>query len=738
VSATITLADLADQPLWVAWQAEPGSAPEKGKKVPYREPGRRARPNDPTTWLKRERARACAERLPKPLGQGGVGINLADIGQNRALAGIDIDTCIDPETRALASWASDIVTKFDSYTEVSPSGAGLKVFFMLRLADRDALRAELGKGGQKWVVEATGDNHPPAIELYLGARYFTVTERLVDDRAIAVRLVDADIVRWLVRTGRAIKGETPHSEPASNDGSRSAKAFRLGQQQHRAGADFASMCSALRDDPETSEWYREKGETNGGRELQRIWDKVSAVASGEILIDPHAPYETAKLFRYRLYEREGASTLHHRRGEFFAWTGTHYPVKEDDEVRAELYRFLAGCTMRNKHEVVPVRPNAAMVNNAEDALRATALLPLAVAPPTWLEPGRDVDAADIIACANGLLHLPTLTLLSHTPKFFTQNALPFGFEQGAPEPSVWLAFLSQLWPEDPDSVAALQELFGYLLTADTSLQKIFLLVGPKRSGKGTIARVLTKLLGPDNVVAPTLAALGSNFGLQPLIGKRAAIVSDARLGGRADAAAIAERLLSISGEDAITIDRKYKDGWTGQLATRFLILSNELPRLNDASGALASRFIVLVLTESFYGREDPGLTRKLITELPGILNWSIAGWRRLRDRGHFLQPQSAAEVVEELCDLGSPIGTFVKERCVIGAGRNVDLDVLFLEWQIWSASQGREWSGDKQRFGRDLRAAVPGIRLKKVRVREDDLLSQGRKGVYEGIGLMQS
>ena len=109
-------------------------------------------------------------------------------------------------------------------------------------------------------------------------------------------------------------------------------------------------------------------------------------------------------------------------------------------------------------------------------------------------------------------------------------------------------------------------------------------------------------------MAPTLAGLGMNFGLAPLIGKGVAIISDARLGGRADQHAIAERLLSITGEDTITVDRKYMFAWTGQLLVRFLVISNELPRLSDASGALMSRFIVLVLTHSFYGREDQTLT----------------------------------------------------------------------------------------------------------------------------------
>lgn len=87
--------------------------------------------------------------------------------------------------------------------------------------------------------------------------------------------------------------------------------------------------------------------------------------------------------------------------------------------------------------------------------------------------------------------------------------------------------------------------------------------------------------------------LATNFGLQDLIGKTLAIVSDARLGPRANVQALAERLLSISGEDAITIDRKYKDPWTGPLGVRFLLLTNELPRFTDASGALAKRFVVL-------------------------------------------------------------------------------------------------------------------------------------------------
>ena len=90
-----------------------------------------------------------------------------------------------------------------------------------------------------------------------------------------------------------------------------------------------------------------------------------------------------------------------------------------------------------------------------------------------------------LACSNGLLHLPTRTLSPHTPAFFGVNAVDYSYDASANEPSKWLAFLVSIWPEmTKKSIDTLQELFGLLLTPDTTHQKAILIVGPKRSGKG--------------------------------------------------------------------------------------------------------------------------------------------------------------------------------------------------------------------------------------------------------------
>ncbi|WP_174263772.1 phage/plasmid primase, P4 family [Hyphomicrobium sp. CS1BSMeth3] len=338
-------------------------------------------------------------------------------------------------------------------------------------------------------------------------------------------------------------------------------------------------------------------------------------------------------------------------------------------------------------------------------------------------------ADEFLAVRNGLLHIPSETLHPATAGYFGLNVAGTAYDPEALEPQEWLRFLGQLWGSDPQSIETLQEIFGYLISADTSQQKIPLIVGPKRSGKGTIARVLTALLGKDSVASPTLNSLDGDFGLASLIGKPVAIIGDARLSARANQAVIAERLLGISGEDTVQINRKYLPEWIGRLPTRFVLMTNELPRLADASGALASRFIVLTMAQSFYGKEDRGLYGRLSAELPGILNWAIEGFLRLRQRGYFQQPESARDAIDELEALGSPVAAFIKEKCTVGSGQTCQPERVFEAWKNWCANNGRREPGTVQSFGRDLRAAVPGLSVRRPRA------GGSQQRMYEGISI---
>ena len=109
--------------------------------------------------------------------------------------------------------------------------------------------------------------------------------------------------------------------------------------------------------------------------------------------------------------------------------------------------------------------------------------------------------------------------------------------------------------------------------------------------------------------------------------------------------------------------------------------------------------------------------RKLLTELPGILNWAIAGWARL-DGADFKQPASAKEAMEQLEDLASPIGAFLRERCDIGAAYSV-VSKLFGAWKTWCEAQGRDRPGTIAELRPRPESRASGA--------EDDAAQRGRK-----------
>jgi putative DNA primase/helicase len=461
--------------------------------------------------------------------------------------------------------------------------------------------------------------------------------------------------------------------------------------------------------------------------------ELSAVLPG-----PADPMGVARVIIRDHQTDDNELMLRHWRDGWMQWRGTHWIEAEDQAIRAWAYERLEQAkywdTKPKVPELKPWDPNRHKVGDVLDALAAVTHTGEAIDTPSWLpsvcsgpHDQSNYRATEIVACSNGLLHVGTRKLLELTPLFYNRVAVPFGYDAAAREPARWLTFLNQLWSKDEESIAALQEFFGYVLSGRTDLHKIMLLIGPTRSGKGTIARVLGALLGKGNVAGPTLASLGTNFGLSPLLGKPLAVVSDARLAG-GNVHQVVERLLSVSGEDLLTVDRKYREPWTGKLPSRFLILSNELPRFGDASGAIANRFVVLVMRESYLGRENTSLTEELTAELTGILFWALDGLDRLIRQGKFTEPQSSTDSILALQDLVSPVAAFVRDRCEVGIGYEISVADLFDAWKTWAEDNGHK-PGTVQAFGRDIRAVVPTLR--QVRPRE----GENRERRYVGLRL---
>jgi putative DNA primase/helicase len=449
------------------------------------------------------------------------------------------------------------------------------------------------------------------------------------------------------------------------------------------------------------------------------------LSTERILPSPSAPMDVARALGVDKYTEDDALTLRHWRGGWWEWRIVHWAEVEPRAVRKIAYEFTEHAVYRAGDDVKPWAPTRGKIADLVDALAAVVHLPESIPNPSWLDRRR---AGVIVSCANGLLDVATRELVEHTPEFFNQVSVPFEYDPDAPDPIRWLRFLEELWPDDSTARYALAEWFGYVLSGRTDLQKILLMVGPTRGGKGAIARILTELVGRENVAGPTLFSLSGDFGLAPMVGKPLAVVTDARLNGR-DSSVVVERLLSVSGEDRLTVNRKYREQWTGTLPSRFVLLSNELPQLGDASAAIAGRFITILLAKSWLGKEDRMLEPEIRAELPGILNWALDGLERLDQQGEFTRPAGAEDAYRALVDLASPVQAFIRDCCIVEPDLQVSIRDLYRAWKGWAEGNGHTRKST-QTLGRDLRAALPLVRVVQLRDGDD------RERAYRGIGLV--
>ena len=469
---------------------------------------------------------------------------------------------------------------------------------------------------------------------------------------------------------------------------------------------------------------------NGDNGEERGQEAPKGQGAAIILPPPTKPMNVARVVEKTISTDDGLLKLRHWRGSWWSWQTSHWTEAEDDYVKSLLYRFTENALYCNDEGKFKAwAPTRRKIGDLIEALAAICILRSDIDQPCWLD-GR--TSGVIVSLANGLLDIRGRRLLPHTPQFFNQTAVPFAYDATAPRPKHWLKFLGELWPLDPGQKShpaadLLQEWFGYVISGLLHLHKIFLNVGPTRGGKGLIARILTALVGTQNVAGPTLNSLGGDFGLAPLIGKSLAIISDARFIGK-NGNVVVERLLSISGENSLTVNRKYRVQWTGKLPSRLHIISNELPKLGDASEAIIGRIVLVLTTHSWLGKEDHELEQTLLGELPGILNWALDGIERLIKQGNrFTRLASADEAIATMRDLASPVAAFIREKCELTPDGKVGVDALYGAYKQWCEENG-DAKASKPVSGRDLKAAFPS--LKKQRP-----WGQDRGHVYVGVAL---
>jgi primase-polymerase (primpol)-like protein len=238
-----SLNDLKRLPQWVTWVRD-----ENDRKV-LKNPatGGNAKYNKSETWGNREAAEQRWRRMKngKDDSNGGIGLVIGKSYWGMRIVGIDIDGCVH-EGVITDAVVKEVVERCNTYTEISPSGVGLKLFFQAEETAYDLI------GGKAWKSFNRGEHQEMALVF---RRYFTVTGNQFGTCS-TLRFVSLDDIKWLINDAgpRYLKAhKSDDDDGPERDDSRSGDARRFFQERRDDyGEGYEAARSAILVDPARS------------------------------------------------------------------------------------------------------------------------------------------------------------------------------------------------------------------------------------------------------------------------------------------------------------------------------------------------------------------------------------------------------------------------------------------------------------------------------------------------------
>ena len=737
---------------WVVWRIQDRDG--KPTKVPFQTNNlnAHAKCNDPKTWSVFKETIPTVQRNPT------VGLGFV-FSQEDPFTGIDLDKCRDPQTGKLDPWAEQIVTDLNSYTEVSPSGTGVHILVKGKLPP--------------------GSRRKGQIEMYESHRFFCMTGQHMPEtpQSIESRQAQLDTLHSQVFPKRGPELGERNELPLNTSGSmlsddelllkarqsKHGKAFKqlyegywqdryrsqseadlalCGQLAFWTGGHLEQMDRLFRASGlMRSKWderHYADGRTYGQGVLNRAFEETRGVYRGD---NPNgtkkkkaSPADLAEQF-LRVSNLRPAEGLHLRwyREEWFKFDGRIFVVLPLQDLRAEIMKFIQHSPFRDQ-------ANQTVVKNILVNLEAFCLIPSRGTFPAAQVNGKWVECPNKLVFLNGVVDLGDLIqgeanpeIQPHSPHLVSTIGLPFTYDQQAQCPQ-WQTFLQQILP-DIDARQLLQEIFGYCLTPDTSLQKFFLFEGSGGNGKSVVLRVLTMLLGPDNVSSLPLELFGATHSLEVTLGKLANLTTDI---GEMDR--IAEGLLKqFTGEDLMFINPKYRKPFSAKPTAKLIMAANIRPPFRDKSEGIWRRLMILPFPITIpEEKRDAHLTDKLMKEMPGIMIWAIDGAQRLRRRGKFEEPLCSKVARKEFQLEANPARQYLVENYreltekeikedPVGLW-DIEVEDLYLGYLV-HCKRGKLHPLGQSNFGKEVFRAFPTVK----RVRRAYGSNGFRPWMYRGI-----
>ena len=312
-------------------------------------------------------------------------------------------------------------------------------------------------------------------------------------------------------------------------------------------------------------------------------------------------------------------------------------------------------------------------------------------------PLEDLNALDGLCFNNKYLDLKDISAHDHDQKRLSTILIPYDYDSKAQCP-LWDATIKDIFEIDVNKILSLQEFFGYCLTRDTSQEKAMFLFGEGGTGKSVILETLQNMIGQGNVSFVSLRHFNDSIRMASLQSKLINISTE--VPKRAED--YEETYKKVASGEFIDVSPKYIAPFSFRPFCKMIFAINEWPHIDDKTQAFFRRMLIIEL-EKVYDEEmqDKILKTKLISELPGILNWAIKGLERIREKNNFTQNEYMKIAVREVRMQNNPVALFAAEMLRISDGSEIGKHSLYKEYSAWCGINGYKSAGSA-RFGTEI------------------------------------
>ena len=334
-----------------------------------------------------------------------------------------------------------------------------------------------------------------------------------------------------------------------------------------------------------------------------------------------------------------------------------------------------------------------------------------------------------IPLENGLLNLENFKLEAFDPEKLYTFRIPVEYDAAADYTHIVEFFNQVLHPED---IAAVQEVFGYVLYTSYPAHKSIWWLGKGRNGKTTAGSLLTELVGIENVAGVPLKQLDGNhrFAVMRLFGKLVNIVAEPET---RNAMQTPTFKAATGGDNVFGEWKNIQKDFPFVNFAKFVIYANRVPKIDDPTFAFWERVIAIEFPHTFTkenAKKDYYKTLIAQDTLAGLLNWALEGLKRLQKNGwEFTETQTQIETRANMQRQSQPVKTFLDEWTEFDNEGDIPKASLFDAFKIYCDVYG-VLVPDEGEFTRELKRNA-NVQNKRQNMEEWDI--SGRVLCWRGL-----